>query len=225
MPGRPKKRARLAAQAKERLANLEPGKPEDMIRPDVETACPHCGRRVAPHELRQAGKPDPTKKGKPVGGLKRTNVEIMKRRKAVEALLVEGFVSSDIVPALEKKVGKLYPWETLQRDIRFIRGKWEEEDSLLRPLLRGRQRRELYEMARSLKENRPKVWLRLQELIARIDGTESPAKVEIQEVDEFSGWSTEELDRYAETGRVPARMFGQSSRQGTGDDGEKGTIH
>lgn len=161
------------------------------------------------------------------GGVRRPTEEVYRRRQATELLMREGYSGEELHRRLTELLGKSYPWNTVRVDVRRIQKQWEESDSFERPLLRARQRRKLYQVARKLERlGEWKDWIRLQELIAKIDGTETPHKVEHVKSSDFDNWTTEELEHYAQTGEAPARLYARKSANGSdasgvGSDGRR----
>lgn len=158
-----------------------------------------------------------------VGGKRRPTEEVYRRRQAIELLMREGYSGEELHRRLTELLGKSYPWNTVRVDVRRIQKQWEESDSFERPLLRARQRRKLYQVARKLERlGEWKDWIRLQELIAKIDGTETPQKVEHVKSSDFDNWSTEELEHYAQTGEAPARLYARKPASGSDASGASG---
>ena len=171
------------------------------------------------------------------GGARRPTEEVYRRRQATELLMREGYSGEELHRRLTELIGKSYPWNTVRVDVRRSQKQWEESDAFERPLLRARQRRKLYQVSRKLERmGEWKDWIRLQELIAKIDGTETPQKVEHVKSSDFDQWTTEELEHYAQTGEAPARIYAEHGKQGSKasrahdsgrakDTGSKPTIH
>ena len=153
------------------------------------------------------------------------------RFRIVEACLRDGKRGAEIVEELQAH-GRKVVWSQVSEYIADVKYKWEQEDAQLRPIWRERQLRKLHEVA--LKLEAPKTWghwIRLQELIAKIEGNMAPEKVDVTtRTDEFEGWTVEELRQYVETdGRqIPIRF--KPAQASTGDsegvpwDGGEGTA-
>jgi hypothetical protein len=191
------RKAVVVAELESDLRNLE------ALGPASRTKAAEAAKRATAHNAGRGGKRRPTE-------------EVYRRRQATELLMREGYSGEELHRRLTELLGKSYPWNTVRVDVRRIQKQWEESDAFERPLLRARQRRKLYQVARKLERmGEWKDWIRLQELIAKIDGTETPTKVEHVKGNDFDQWTTEELEHYAQTGEAPARLYARRATQGS----------
>jgi len=156
------------------------------------------------------------------GGIKRTKSEIMVRRGHVEQLMLKGYIGKDLLTELEKLIGHDHPWSTIVNDIQLITRRWEDEDVLHHSAMRARQRRELYEVARGLRQKDSiALWIRVQELISKVDGTMDASRHKVvTPIEEFARWSTTELEAFAQSGKVPGRLYGKDGELRKKDVGE-----
>lgn len=173
----------------------------------------------------------------PKGGLI-PKAERLFRFRLVEASLRNGKRGAEIMEELHS-FGRHVSWAQVSEYIADVRYKWEQEDAQLRPIWRERQLRKLHEIARQIEETKAwGHWIRLQELIAKVEGNFAPEKIDVTtHTDEFEGWTVEELKHYVESdGReIPLRFrpAQTSSRHGSevpwesaeGGNGRAGTIH
>lgn len=155
----------------------------------------------------------------PPKGNKITKAERLFRFRVVEQSMRDGKRGAEIMEDLHA-VGRHCLWPMVSEYIADVRYKWEMEDAQLRPIWRERQLRKLHEV--SLKLEGPKTWnqwIRVQELIARVEGNLAPEKVDVTtRTDEFEGWSVTELRQYVETdGRfIPERFRSARASKGNG---------
>lgn len=135
-----------------------------------------------------------------------SDAERLFRFRVVEEALRDGKRGSEIMDLLSEK-GRKCTWTTVSQYISDVIYKWEMEDAQLRPVWRERQLRKLHNVA-SLLELRGKwnVWIRVQELIAKIEGNLSPTKIDVSAQDDFEGWSLDELTRYIQNNEIPERL-------------------
>lgn len=155
----------------------------------------------------------PKKKRKKIpgsGGKPISQAELFCRLQIVEEAMIEGRHGRDIIPVLYSK-GYDVPWGTLQTYIARIRKRWEEERVASIPIRRDAHRRRLNNMIRIMlrRLKRPDYipnWsdvVKALEQLARIEGNFAPEQREIKHVDEFEGWSREELQHFIETDEEP----------------------
>lgn len=146
------------------------------------------------------------------GGNPISDVEMLYRLRIVEAALIDGKRGAEIIEALALE-GRVVPYSTVCDYMRRVRDKWEQEDSLLRPLWRERQLRKLHDVAAKLEKGMNwGHWVNVQKLIAQVEGNLAPQKLEVEHhSDPFDGWTIEELRRFVESEgkEIPSR-FGET---------------
>lgn len=142
------------------------------------------------------------------GGTSTSDSEQLFRLRVVEQAIIDGKRGGQIREAL-KDVGRDIPYSTVERYMRRVRDKWAHEDSLLRPIWRERQMRKLHDVADRLERGGHwGHWIACQKLIADLEGNLAPVKVEHKNVEEFDGWTVEELEAYvASKGQVRPERF------------------
>lgn len=156
-------------------------------------------------------------KGGP-GGAVTSDAEQLFRLRIVEQAIIDGKRGGQIVEEL-KKHGRVLTYNTAAMYMRRVRDKWALEDSLLRPIWRERQMRKLHDVAERLERGGYwGHWVSVQKLIADLEGNLAPVKVEHRQVEEFEGWTVEELETYVESkGQIrPARALEGSRAVGSG---------
>lgn len=173
------------------------------------------------HRNTAKARPDKTKvPGQPwrsAGGAT-SDAELLYRLRVVEQAIIDGKRGAQIQEEL-KNHGRTVPYTTVMGYTRKVRDKWSHEDSLLRPIWRERQMRKLHDVAAILEAGGHwGHWVAVQKLIADLEGNLAPVKVEHKQVDQFEGWTVEELERYVESGGQfrPSRVAQESGGVGEG---------
>lgn len=209
-------------------------------------------RQKPPTNAHATGQKQGPKTGRGAGGGApcRPKTLVEQRRIKVQKLMLAGYVGQDLLDELNdsygKETGVVFYWNTIRKDIAMIRELWKAADDDMRDVLRARHRRELYEMSRLLKQKvldgekwAANAWIQLNNLIASVDGTNMPQELKVTHGADGRGkWyengkaTTAEIERFAETGEIPARFIGGHGRNAdSGDDhGQAGeedspTVH
>jgi hypothetical protein len=159
-------------------------------------------------------------KGGPGGGATSDSEQLFRLR-IVEQAIIDGKRGGQILEVL-KGHGRDISYSTLSMYMRRVRDKWAHEDSLLRPIWRERQMRKIHDVADRLERGGHwGHWIACQKLIADLEGNLAPVKVEHKQVEEFDGWTVEELEAYvASKGQVRPERFAEGS--GTAGSGYAG---
>ena len=150
------------------------------------------------------------------GGPATPDCELLFRMRIVEKCLLDGMRGGEIIEALQAE-GRTVPVSTVNHYIVRIRDKWNQEDSLLRPIRRERQTRKLHDVARKLEDAQAwGHWVAVQKLIADLEGNLAPVKVEHSQADPFEEWSLDELRAYIDSKgqSEPRRLATASGRLG-----------
>lgn len=161
------------------------------------------------------------------GGKSTPDCELLYRLRVVEACLLDGKRGGEIIEELQAH-GRTVPVSTVNHYIVRIRDKWEQEDSLVRPIRRERQTRKLHDVARKLEAlGAWGHWIAVQKLIADLEGNLAPVKVEHSKADPFEDWSLDELRSYIESKgeSVPERFIGGSIATGKRASDKTATLH
>lgn len=179
-------------------------------------------------EVRGEQRPGRGQRVKPPGsgGKSLTDAELLFRLRIVEACLLDGKRGGEVIEAL-KEAGRTVPLSTVNHYIVRIRDKWEQEDSLVRPIRRERQTRKLHDVARKLEAlGAWGHWIAVQKLIADLEGNLAPVKVEHSKADPFEDWSLDELRSYIESKgeSVPERFVSGSIATGKRASHEKSAL-
>lgn len=159
-----------------------------------------------------------SRKGGP-GGKRITDAELLYRLRVVEQALIDGKRGGEILDVLKNEHSRDVPYSTVASYMQRVRDKWEQEDAMLRPLWRERQLRKLHDVAATLEgKSEWGNWVKVQRLIADLEGNLAPVKVEHSQADPFEGWSLDELRRFIDTKgkEVPQRARGESGGAGNG---------
>jgi hypothetical protein len=142
-----------------------------------------------------------------------SQIEIYKRCECVEEAISEGCYSTrEVIEYLEEHgFPRLGRW-SVERYIKMVKAKWEEERETDRQALRDvairRTRRILNKTLKNLAGADPNYSdaINLLRELHKIEGVYAPEQHEIKAVREFSEWTDDELDHYANTGEEPQRL-------------------
>ena len=135
------------------------------------------------------------------------NEHRMVRIRAIERLILNGHSGKGLVVALSEDLGRVYRWAEIKNDVKSVCVALSEADDIEAPAFRARQRLQLHAAARLMwVKGHIGKWTKIQRLIANLEGNDAPKKIDIRKANEFEGWTIQDLDMFAETGKVPKRI-------------------
>jgi len=148
-----------------------------------------------------------------------TQAEELFRLRVVEQAIMDGKRGGQIIELFADLHNRTISANQLTRYMGMVRDKWEAEDSLLRPMWRERQIRKLHDIAGKLETLAAwSHWIAVQKLIADLEGNNAPLKVEQKTVDEFDGWSLEQLREFVKSEGETEFQRAHEGRRGNGQD-------
>jgi hypothetical protein len=148
------------------------------------------------------------------GGKPISQIELLMRLRVVEEALIAGRFGFEVCEALAD-AGYSVPERTARDYVRRVRERWEHDAAEERPMLREAMRRRLTRQAVAMlskldvNKARWSDWVRIMELLARVEGNLAPVQEEIKPLESrFEGWTIEELERFIESDceEVPERF-------------------